>query len=100
MEPIKRIKRSESMWREIFARQVASGMSLLQFCRSEGINAGVLRRWRFKLNDAGQAGKVKARRKTQVLAPFIDIGAVDAARSRFEVRLELGSGMILSIARS
>lgn len=99
MEPIKRIKRSESAWREIFARHAASGVSLLEFCRGEGINPGVFRRWRFKLNGASQVGKVKAHKKAQLVAPFIDIGAVDAGRSRFEVRLELGAGMILSIAR-
>lgn len=99
MEPSRRIKRSEPTWREIFARQAASGLSLLEFCRSEGINPGVFRRWRFKLNGAGQVGKAKAHRKAPVVAPFIDIGAVDAARSRFEVRLELGDGVVLNIGR-
>ena len=99
MEPTKRIERSESAWREIFARQVASGVSLLEFCRSECINPGVFRRWRFKLNGAGQIGKVKAHRKAPVVAPFIDIGSVDAGRARFEVRLELGGGVVLNIGR-
>ena len=99
MEPIKRIKRSESAWREIFARHAASGVSLLEFCRSKGINPGVFRRWRFRLNGSGRVGKVKAHRKAPVVGPFIDIGAVDASRSRFEVRLELGNGVVLNIGR-
>ena len=99
MEPIKRIKRSESTWRELFARHVTSGRSVLEFCRSEGINPGVFRRWRLMLNGDGKDAKVKPRSVAKVTAPFIDIGAVDAERSRFEVRLELGAGMILSIAR-
>jgi hypothetical protein len=31
--------------------------------------------------------------------PFIDIGAVGAGRSRMEVRLELGGGVVLTVAR-
>jgi hypothetical protein len=100
MEPIKRIKRSESTWRELFARQAASGLSVLEFCRAERVNSGVFRRWRSMLNGAGKVVKTKPRTQAKGAAPFIDIGTVDAARSRFEVRLELGSGMILSIARS
>ncbi len=99
MEAIKRIKRSEAAWREIFARHAASGVSLLEFCRSEGINPGVFRRWRFKLSDAHQVEKVKIRKKAERVAPFIDIGAVDAGRSRFEVRLEFGGGVVLTVAR-
>ena len=99
MEPIKRIKRSESTWRELFARQGASGMSVLEFCRAERLNPGVFRRWRSMLNGDVQVRKAKPRAVAKVAAPFIDIGAVDAARSRYEVRLELGAGMILSIVR-
>ena len=39
MEQIKRIKRSESTWRELFARHAASGVSVLEFCRSERIKS-------------------------------------------------------------
>lgn len=96
---IRRIKRSESTWRELFARQAASGISVQEFCRSEGINPGVFRRWRSTLSGSGKSEKVPARAVTKGVAPFIDLGAVEAGRSRFEVRLELGAGMILSIAR-
>ena len=99
MEAIKRIKRSESTWRELFARQAASGISVLEFCRAERINPGVYRRWRAILNGNGKVEKAKPRPEATKMAPFIDIGAVASGRSRFEVRLELGSGMILSIAR-
>ena len=33
MDPIKRIKRSEATWREIFARHVSSGLSVLDFVK-------------------------------------------------------------------
>ena len=46
----RRIHRDKATWREIFARQEASGLLRSQFCRQEGINPGVFRRWREKLN--------------------------------------------------
>jgi transposase-like protein len=99
MDPIKRIKRSEATWREIFARHVSSGLSVLDFCRAEGINPGVFRRWRSMLKEGIQVEQSKARTKAKVVAPFIDIGAMGAASSRMEVRLELGGGVVLTVAR-
>jgi putative transposase len=100
MDQIKRIKRSEATWREIFARHVSSGMSLLEFCRAEGINPGVFRRWRSMLNgDDTKGKKTQARAVAKAITPFIDIGAVGAGQSRMEVRLELGGGVVLTVAR-
>ena len=96
METSKRIKRSESTWREVFSRHAASGVSVLEFCRTEGINPGVFRRWRLMLNGDSKGKKAKRRPSAKVVAPFIDLGAVDAGRSRFEVRLELGNGVVLN----
>ena len=36
---------------------------------------------------------------TEVATPFIDLGDLRSGGSRFEVRLELGGGVVLSIAR-
>jgi hypothetical protein len=36
---------------------------------------------------------------TEVSAPFIDLGELRSGGPRFEIRLELGSGVTLSIAR-
>ncbi len=100
MEQVRRIKRSEGTWREIFARHVSSGLSVLEFCRAERINPGVFRRWRSMLNGSVRVEQSKARTKAKVVTPFIDIGAVGAAASRMEVRLELGGGVVLTVARS
>ena len=99
MEPIKRIRRSESTWRELLGRQAASGMSALEFCRAEGVHPTVFRRWRSRLKGNGKGSKAKSRAAAEVATPFIEIGAIATSQSRFEVRLELGAGMILSIAR-
>ena len=97
----KRVKRSEPTWRELFSRQAASGVTVAEFCRSEGINAGLFRRWRsaLKRSRPPDAKPPKARVVTQAASPFIDLGGLGSGRSRFEVRLELGAGVVLSVAR-
>jgi putative transposase len=100
MDKIKRIKRSEATWREIFSRHASSGVAMLEFCRAEGINPGVYRRWRSRLNGDGMQGaKTQARAAPKTVTPFIDIGAVGSVQSRMEVRLELGGGVVLTVAR-
>jgi len=97
----RRVKRSEVTWRELFARQAASGVTVAQFCRSEGINAGLFRRWRSVLSRSKQRGARPGKEKalSQAAAPFIDLGGLRSEGSRIEVRLALGAGMLLSIAR-
>ena len=100
----KRVKRSEATWREMFARQAASGMSVTQFCQGEGINASLFRRWRSTLTRSRP--RVRLARRAHKLpesraaaAPFIDLGGLQAGSARFEVRLDFGGGMVLSIGR-
>jgi hypothetical protein len=100
MDKIKRIKRSEATWREIFSRHASSGVAMLEFCRAQGINPGVYRRWRSRLNGDGMQGaKTQARAAPKTDTPFIDIGAVGSVQSRMEVRLDLGGGVVLTVAR-
>jgi hypothetical protein len=99
----KRVKRSEATWRELFARQAASGVPVADFCRAEEVNAGLFRRWRAKLAAPSKQQRVQRAHQAQVAkapaAPFIDLGGLRAESARFEVRLELGGGMVLSIGR-
>ncbi|MGA7537691.1 MAG: hypothetical protein WBW93_02870 [Steroidobacteraceae bacterium] len=102
MEVRKRIRRDEATWREIFARQAASGLLVSQFCRQEEINPGVFRRWREVLQVPGPGpGKpvkaVPVRR--EIVKPFVDLGALGTSASRCEIRLELGGGVTLSVVR-
>jgi transposase-like protein len=97
----RRVQRSEATWRELFSRQAAGGVTVAEFCRREGINAGLFRRWRSVLARTRQRGARprKAKTVTQAAAPFIDLGGLGSGSSRFEVRLELGAGVVLSLAR-
>ena len=101
MAKMKRIRRSAVVWRELFARQASSGVSVAEFCRREQVNANVFRRWRTLLKAADQRSPSTriVQSVAEVAAPFIDLGGLGSRDSRFEVRLELGAGMVLSIAR-
>jgi len=100
MKTTRRIRRSEATWRELFSRQAMSGLKCAEFCRREGIHPGVFRRWRVALLGGGvrAAGKAVAVQKQP--ASFIDLGALSTPVSRWEVRLDLGHGVVLSVARS
>jgi transposase-like protein len=97
----KRIRRGPAVWRQLFSQQSSCGLSVPEFCRREGINASLFRRWRTTLKDSETERRVAARTEpaTEVSAPFIDLGDLRSGGPRFEVRLDLGSGVVLSIAR-
>lgn len=101
MAQSKRIWRGTAGWLKLFSRQSSSGLSVPEFCRREGINAGLFRRWRSTLKDSQAEGGVTARTEPAagVSTPFIDLGDLRSGSPRFEVRLDLGSGVVLSIAR-
>jgi hypothetical protein len=70
------------------------------FCERERISIQSLRRWRSRLGgESDQALVAKVAQLTSKTAGFIDLGDLRSGGSRFEVRLELGAGVILSIAR-
>jgi hypothetical protein len=98
MKKTRRVRRSEATWRELFSRQTASGVTAAEFCRTEGINPGVFRRWHAVLLGAGAT--VNSAPAREEPGSFIDLGALAPPPSRWEVRLELGNGMVLSVARS
>lgn len=97
----KRIRRGAEGWRGLFSRQSSSGLSVTEFCRRERINAGLFRRWRARLQGCGGGEAVLsgAAPAAEVALPFIDLADFRTGGSRSEVRLDLGAGMILSIAR-
>jgi len=101
MEQAKRIHRDEATWREIFARQRASGLLVSEFCRQEKINPGIFRRWRTVLEGLGHAAAKRSGRPStaEPAQPFVDLGGLEGNGSRCEIRLELGGGVILRVVR-
>ncbi len=99
MEKVKQRRFRAGGWRKILGRFEDSGLTAQAFCANERISTRSLRRWQLRLGaDSGEAFPVKAR-PTSKPAGFIDLGDLRSSGSRFEVRLELGGGVILSIAR-
>jgi hypothetical protein len=105
MEKISRQRRSESAWREIVERQRQSGLTVPEFCEREGIKAASLYGWRSRLQEGSQSPGVspavpkKSRPSEGRSSGFIDLGSLGSSGSRFEVRLELGGGVLLHLVR-
>lgn len=98
----KRVRRGAAGWRRLHFQHSSSGLSVSDFCQREGINASLFRRWRSRLMDSRREvrSSVPVKRAVEEAVPFIDLGDLRSGGPRFEVRLELGEGIILSIARS
>jgi hypothetical protein len=105
MDQIVRQRRNESAWGEIVRRQEQSGLTVTEFCEREGLKAASLYGWRVRLRQQA-AGKrnspevSKSPPAEKTSAEFIDLGAIGASRGRFEVRLDLGGGVLLQLVRS
>ncbi|MGO9935027.1 MAG: IS66 family insertion sequence element accessory protein TnpA [Steroidobacteraceae bacterium] len=100
MEKIKQRRYGAKMWRKILGRFEESGMTAQAFCAREGISTKSLRRWQLRLEgDSDRALIAKAAQLTNKPGGFIDLGDLRSGTSRYEVRLELGAGVVLSIAR-
>jgi len=101
MRQRKRIRRGTTGWHKVISRQSSSGLALPEFCRREGINASLFRRWQSRLASLDSGGELRSgtMRAVESPAPFIDLGEVRPGGPRFEVRLDLGGGLVLSIAR-
>jgi hypothetical protein len=93
------LQRREARWRETITRQEGSGLSVAAFCRKERINAWTLYGWRSRLR--GVRDKTVSE-PLPVRAPsggFIDLGALREGDAGWEIRLELGGGVVLQLRR-
>ncbi len=100
---------NESVWRERIARQEASGKTIAVFCLEEGVGKSTFSNWRRRLRAVEVA--VAAQKSSAVAAPFLDLGALKPkgphggnrvpyeSAGAVEVRLELGGGVVVHIAR-
>ena len=102
------IRRSKSEWETIVRDQAASGLGVKKFCESESISVSSFHRWRGRLSDGlSRSGNI-------AMDPlFIDMGSVDdlgaagtdgeavsLSSNVFEVTLDLGLGVKLTLRRS
>lgn len=92
-------RRSAQAWREMVGRFGQSGLSEEAFCEGEGINRKLFHRWRCKRSMApARVLADKGAPISKAPAGFVDLGALGGS-SRLEVRLDLGGGVQLHLAR-
>lgn len=87
----KQVRRSADSWRAIVAKQSSSGLSVAAFCARERLNAPSFYQWRSRL--AGAEASAASPREA-----FVDLGALSAG-GRLELRIDLGAGVVLHLAR-
>lgn len=94
-------RRSRQEWRRLVGGFSGSGLTLAAYCAREGIAMASFFRWRRLLGQRDIVGAATLERRSAPMREpaFVDLGAVTRASSRLELRLELGGGMVLQIAR-
>lgn len=111
----------ETIWRERLTQQAASGKAISKFCRDESISVSNFYAWRARLTKPYAKAVVPASKSP---AAFIDLGTLKDTdthkkvvaiptptapqnlqsthllNSSIQVQLDLGNGMVLTIARA
>lgn len=92
--------RSPAQWAELFARFEQCALSVSAFCTRESISVANFYRQRGLLGAAACAKPRPTRASAQ--PGFVDLGAIAAGgveRSRLELKIDLGEGLILHLVR-
>ncbi len=101
MGKVRRRRYGADTWQKILGRFEESGLDAPAFCVREGVSMASFRRWQKRLgSESDRALVARAAEVTGKAAGFIDLGDLRAGEARFEVRLELGGGIVLNFARS
>jgi len=93
-------RRSIETWRELLALQASSGLSVQAFCRQQRLNTWTFYGWRSRLRQRTAVPETAAAADGSTEpAGFIDLGALSRSSSRYEIRLDLGGGVVLQVVR-
>lgn len=94
-------RRSAKAWRGLVASFASSGLTLPQYCAREGIGIARYHRWQrlLALPPRRALSSMPATAMTMKAPEFVDLGALTNTTTRLELRLDLGGGVILQIAR-
>lgn len=103
MERVKRQRLGADAWRGLLAKFGESGLSVRAFCRQEGISTSSFNWWRSRFNGRNQALPAATPIAATPAGEFVDLGTLRATAAsqseRFELRLDLGGGVILHLVR-
>jgi len=93
-------RRSRQEWQTVFARFAESGLGVEPFCVREGLSESTFRRWRSALGDEAPPAVRPAAQQVPEPTGFVDAGTLKlGGTGRFELRLDLGDGVILHLSR-
>ena len=100
-EMTRRPRQDEAAWRSLLARHAESGLSTGAFCAEAGVSSKSFYRWRSRLSDSTpKPVAVAATSGKASVNGFIDLGGLHTPeRSRVEVHLDLGGGVMLHLVR-
>ncbi len=106
MQGIRRQRRGAQAWRALLAQFAGSGLTVAAFCRRESVGTASFYRWRSQLAPAS-ASAITVRSPVAQAAPhatadFVDLGPLlttASAPAHFELRLDLGGGLVLQLRR-
>lgn len=94
----KRVRRSPARWQRLIAEQIDSGLTQSAFCRARGISPSSLKYWKRRLSaPSASAVDVPHPGFVQLTAEVVD-DAVGGGE-RWDVELDLGTGMVLRLRR-
>ena len=91
--------RSIEARRSLVDGHVGSDLSVDAYCARESIKVSSFRRWRRQLMGAPDVGRtaLPAVSERDVAPPFVDLGTLSDGGSRFDLRLDLGRGVVLHL---
>lgn len=98
----RRKRLGEAGWRTLLERFVGSGMTIVAFCREHGVSVASFHRWRAQLGGLPVApGNEAIVERGARDAAFVDLGALAGRMPGgvFDLRVELGDGLVLHLAR-
>ena len=88
--------RREAMWRQILAKQAASGLSVREFCRRQKLTEASFYFWRRTIAERdGKGDRPVTERPT--LPTFLPVRVSDEAPSTALISIELAGGRVLRL---
>lgn len=107
MGTIKRRRVGAQAWRVLLRRFAGSGLPVQAFCRRESISAASFYRWRERLGSQSRSRAATPTPPAEVVAErgpaeFVDLGTLGAGlgpSGRFDLKVDLGGGLVLHLVR-